>query len=111
MEIDELGLPAEREPVEVGAVRWGGSEYRVRIVDGDRGPMVDVREYVLPRRPEETRAYVPKGKGRGRIPKEPFTGWTKRGLRFDLETWGTMVSLVVGAMAQAETEETEEAIA
>lgn len=104
MELDELGLPAEREPIDVGAVRMGGSELRVRIIDAEHGPKIDVREYVLPRRPEDSRIYVPKGKGRGKAQREPYTGWTKHGIRLDVETMGTIVALIVGAMAQAEDE-------
>ena len=92
------------EGVQVGAVRVGGSEYRVRIIEGDREPMVDVREYVLPERAEATRAYVPKGKGRGKV-RASFEGYTRRGLRFDLETWSSVLALVAGAMAEAENAE------
>lgn len=101
---EDLGLPPEAPEVEVGSIRHGGSEYRVRIVEGERGSMIDFREYVLPPTPESQRAYVPKGKGRGRVQKDPFTGFTRKGMRFDVETWGTVVALIVGAMTQAEGE-------
>ncbi|HET9671704.1 MAG TPA: hypothetical protein VFQ40_02510 [Actinomycetota bacterium] len=107
-----LGLPErDREGIPVGAVPWGSVEWRVSVHDGEHGHRVDIREYVLPRRAEATRAYVPKGKGRGRVPREPFVGYTKTGLRIDVDATRNLIQLLTLAADAAEELDQEEAIA
>ncbi len=89
--VGNVGDPGERR-----------AQWRVSVHEGRFGPKIDVRRWFNPPRPEEVRAYVPKGKGRGRVAKEPFVGPTKAGARFDLEDALTLATLILEAGGIAE---------
>lgn len=99
------------EPVaEVGSVGDPGNRrasWRVSVHEGRFGPKIDVRRWFAEPRPEEVRAYVPKGKGRGRIQKAPFVGATKAGARFDLADALELARLIFEAADIAERHEPE----
>lgn len=112
MELDAAGLPV-READEgelIGSVRLGRSDWRVRIVEGERGgvtmPLVDIREYVLEESPERSRYHAPKAGGRGKV-RGSFSGWTKKGLRVTSDGAEMLAELIAQAAVKCASQEEE----
>lgn len=97
---EEVGTAYPDAIAELGSVGDPGerrAEWRVAVFPGPYGPRIDVRRWLNPPRPEDVRAYVPKGKGRGRVPREPFVGATKAGARFEAEDACRLATLILEA--------------
>ena len=89
-------------------VRAGGrSVWRVRYGMGEKGgetvPVIDIREYVEPARAEDSRT-VGAGRraGSARRTKEPFSGWTRSGVRLEVPRAVELAAAILEAAGELE---------
>lgn len=88
-------------------VRAGGrSVWRVRYGMGEKGgetvPVIDIREYVEPARAEASRI-VGAGRHAGSARKrEPFSGWTKHGVRLEVARAVELAAAILEAAGELE---------
>ena len=92
------------EPIAVvGAVGLSRkSELRVTVHEGTYGPRVDIREWILPARPENQRIRAGRKAGTASR-KSAYEGPTKKGHRHDIAEAAQLATLILEACGIAET--------
>lgn len=92
------------EPIAVvGSVALGKrAELRVSVHEGTYGPRIDVREWLLPERPEDSRIRAGRKAGSASR-KSAYVGPTKKGHRHDIAEAAQLATLILEACGIAET--------